>query len=175
MQFFHPLRGLAVLVLLLLPPAVCELDSRPASEQTQVKQRKDRQTSKPQSPQSSQTPGPPEPSPVVRSPVTPNVREADLKAVPEDQKARKWEPGQPVRVVQDLKTSNEVVGTGNKGPAVRKPVAPQTVERNLRDLPKATPPEPGTPVRVVDDLKEDPKSSPTDEPTSPGAKKKLTP
>jgi len=73
---------------------------------------------------------------------------------------KKWKPGDPVRVVPDLKENGEAE-TGEAGageeplqPIVREPVAPQIMERSIDELAKVKPYREGDPVRVVPDLKE---------------------
>lgn len=94
--------------------------------------------------------------PVVREPVAPKVNQNNLHVLSKEKTVKPWNPGDPVRVVDDLKESHEVdMSAEKKEPKVRPPVAPKTMNKKLKDLPKVEPMKPGDPVRVVDDLKED--------------------
>lgn len=55
-----------------------------------------------------------ETGPVVREPVKPKVGGRDLRAITEDRKAEPWKEGEPVRVVPDLKLTEDEDGTGDE-------------------------------------------------------------
>jgi len=55
-----------------------------------------------------------ETKPVVREPVKPKVGGRDLRAITEDRKAEPWKEGEPVRVVPDLKRTEDEDGTGDE-------------------------------------------------------------
>lgn len=93
--------------------------------------------------------------PVVREAVGPEVRQQDLSQLSPEHTVKPWQPGNPVRVVEDLKSSNETTTVEIRKPAVREPVKPETEERQLDELPAVEPRQPGDPVREVDDLKLD--------------------
>jgi hypothetical protein len=94
--------------------------------------------------------------PVVREPVAPRVNQNNLRVLSKEQTVKPWNPGDPVRVVEDLKESHEVDMSAEKmKPKVRPPVAPETMKKELKDLPKVEPMKPGDSVRIVEDLKED--------------------
>lgn len=95
--------------------------------------------------------------PVVREAVPPKVWVQDLRQAAPEQATHQWQPGDPVRVVDDLKSSNEAAMSQDKDqPVVRQPVSPESMDRKLDELPIAEPYSTGDPVRVVEDLKEDP-------------------
>ena len=93
-------------------------------------------------------------------PAAPQVQERDIPSLSEEAPVKKWKPGDPVRVVPDLRESGDAE-VGEAGPAekplqptVREPVAPQVMERRVDELSEAKPYREGDPVRVVPDLKE---------------------
>lgn len=94
-------------------------------------------------------------------PAAPQVQEQDVRSLSEEAPVKKWKPGDPVRVVPDLRENGEAAETGEAGtegkplqPVVRGPVAPQVMERPLDELSKVKPYREGDPVRVVPDLRE---------------------
>lgn len=94
--------------------------------------------------------------PSVRGAVTPKVSRSTVDLQSNVKKVKPWKEGDPVRVVQDLRTSGEESpSTGSNRPSVRDPQAPKVVDRNLANDPPVSPPDPETPVRVIDDLKID--------------------
>lgn len=86
-----------------------------------------------------------------------------------------WKPGDPVRVMEDLKEDppkengrGEAQAQGpQQGPVVREPVAPKVMDKKLQDLPQARPYQPGEPVRVMEDLKETPPTEREEAPDPP--------
>jgi len=105
--------------------------------------------------------GPPKPATPV--PAAPRVQERDLKSLSEEKPVKEWKPGDPVRVTGDLRedgkpdTAKDAAQSGDgtpPKPIVREPVAPQVMEGNVDDLPKATTYKEGDPVRVAPDLRE---------------------
>ena len=95
--------------------------------------------------------------PGVSIPVVPQVQS---DAVTGGGEVKTWKPGDPVQVVPDLREDQPttITATGQphvSAPIVRAPVAPQTLEGDLRTLQKAEPYREGGPVRVVPDLRED--------------------
>jgi hypothetical protein len=96
--------------------------------------------------------------PVIRGAVEPKVNEAGLGAlVP----AERYTPGAPVRVMPDLRLSNQ--------PGVSPPVSPKVQDRDLREGPSLTPTPPGQLPRVMPDLKESPSNLPERTPGKPPA------
>ena len=95
--------------------------------------------------------------PAIREAVEPAVRQQDLSQISLEQTVKVWQPGDQVRVVEDLKSNHGTEATAvdiNK-PVVREPVKAETEERELEELPVVEPHEPGGPVREVEDLKLD--------------------
>ena len=95
--------------------------------------------------------------PGVSIPVVPQVQS---DAATGGGEVKTWKPGDPVQVVPDLREDQQttITATGQpdvSAPIVRAPVAPQTLEGDLRTLQKAEPYREGGPVRVVPDLRED--------------------
>lgn len=93
----------------------------------------------------------------VSIPVVPQVQG---DAVTGGGEVKTWKPGDPVQVVPDLREDRQttITATGQPGvsaPIVRGPVAPQTMEGDVRTLQKAEPYREGGAVRVVPDLRED--------------------
>jgi DNA replication initiation complex subunit (GINS family) len=95
-------------------------------------------------------------------PAAPQVQEQDVKSLSEESPVQKWKPGDPVRIVPDLRedgggtdaSKSDTAPLPPLKPIVRKPVAPNVMDENLNDLSKPKPHEEGDPVRVVPDLKE---------------------
>jgi hypothetical protein len=100
-------------------------------------------------------------------PAAPQVQEQDVRSLSEEAPVKKWQPGDPVRVVPDLREDGPDLredGGAQLGeadaegkplqPIVRAPVAPQVMERRVDELSKVKPYREGDPVRVVPDLKE---------------------
>jgi hypothetical protein len=93
-------------------------------------------------------------------PAAPQVQEQDVRSLSEEAPVKKWQPGDPVRVVPDLREDGgaqlgEADAEGKPlQPIVRAPVAPQVMERRVDELSKVKPYREGDPVRVVPDLKE---------------------
>jgi len=98
-----------------------------------------------------------------QTPAVPAVQQRDIKSLAEEKPVTPWKPGDPVRVMGDLRES----GTPEPGkdatqsqdqssskPIVGKPVAPQVMEGSVNQLPTTKPYKEGDPVRVVPDLKE---------------------
>lgn len=83
--------------------------------------------------------------PVVREPVKPKSSDVPMQGLPQ---APKWKPGDPVRVMPDLKSSTK--------PKVGEPVKPKVKEGSLKDEPVIQPAPPDAPVRVMPDLRETP-------------------
>jgi hypothetical protein len=97
--------------------------------------------------------------PTVRPPVAPQVQEGAMEAT--GAKVKTWQPGDPVRVVPDLRQDGgpavpEQQRAAGQAPVVHVPVAPQVLDEDLRALQKAEPHREGEPVRVVPDLRQDP-------------------
>jgi hypothetical protein len=96
----------------------------------------------------------------IRKSTAPQVHEGTLT---EGRNVKQWKPGDPVRVTEDLRENTQADRSGERiskeptvgPPAVRKPVAPQVMEKNLKGFCKQKGYKPGEPVRVVPDLKED--------------------
>ena len=93
-------------------------------------------------------------------PAAPQVQERDVKSLSEGAPVKKWKPGDPVRVVPDLREDGDAE-MGEAGaeeeplqPIVREPVAPQVMERRVDELSEVKEYREGDPVRVVPDLKE---------------------
>jgi hypothetical protein len=93
-------------------------------------------------------------------PARPQVQERGVDSLSEEAPVTKWKPGDPVRVVPDLREDGEnPVSEGQPPPqplkpVVRTPVVPQVTERSVNELSKAEPYREGNPVRVVPDLRE---------------------
>lgn len=96
--------------------------------------------------------------------VTPQVQEKDIQSLSEEKPVKKWKPGDPVRVVPDLREDGEPTagedGTEDRPeqpakPTVREPVAPDVMDRSIDELPTEPSYQEGDPVRVVPDLRED--------------------
>jgi hypothetical protein len=110
--------------------------------------------------------GPKEPS---SEPVKPSVSDRDVKSLSEEHSVKKWKPGDPVKVVPDLReeTSGEIHSSEEPDdsaartdddqlkPKVGEPVEPSVSTRSAKELGKIEPYKEGDPVRVVPDLKED--------------------
>jgi hypothetical protein len=95
--------------------------------------------------------------PGVSPPIIPEVQD---EAVSGGGEVKTWKPGDPVRIVPDLredqKPATSTAGQpGVSAPIVRRPVAPRVLDGNLRGLQKAGVYREGGPVRVVPDLRED--------------------
>ncbi len=102
-----------------------------------------------------------EPKPAMPEPAAPQVQERNVKSLSEEKPVQEWKPGDPVRVMGDLR-EDEKAGTG-KGesksqpplrPIVHEAVVPQAMDGSLKDLTKVRPYKEGDPVRVVPDLRE---------------------
>ena len=94
--------------------------------------------------------------PVVRKAVVPKVGEQDLTQAAPEQLVEQWQPGDPVRVVDDLKSSDEAeMSQAKDQPVVRPPVKAETMNSKLDELPTAELNFADDEVRVVEDLKED--------------------
>jgi hypothetical protein len=99
------------------------------------------------------------------APAPPQEQQRDVRSLTEEAPVKQWQEGEPVRIVPDLRENGETrTGEGPPPPqplkpTVRKPVAPQVMERNVNDLADTKPYEEGDPVRIAPDLKE---SNPTD-------------
>jgi hypothetical protein len=74
-----------------------------------------------------------------------------------------WQPGEPVRVMDDLREDQQPASEGggpeaatkpSMKPIVRGPVKPRVQDKDLSELPKMKPYKKGDPVRVMEDLKE---------------------
>ncbi len=102
-----------------------------------------------------------EPKPAMPEPAAPQVQERNVKSLSEEKPVQEWKPGDPVRVMGDLR-EDEKPGTGKDEPRsqpplrpiVREAVVPQVMEGSLKDLTKVRPYKEGDPVRVVPDLRE---------------------
>jgi hypothetical protein len=103
------------------------------------------------------------PKPATPEPAAPRVQERDLRSLSEEKSVKEWKPGDPVRVTGDLREDGKTdpdkdaaqSGEGTPlDPVVRKPVAPQVMEGNVDNLPKAKTYKEGDPVRVAPDLRE---------------------
>lgn len=103
------------------------------------------------------------PKPATPEPAAPRVQERDLKSLSEEKTVKEWKPGDPVRVTDDLREDGktdpdkDAAQSGDGAPPepiVREPVAPQVMEGNVDDLPKAKTYKEGDPVRVAPDLRE---------------------
>ncbi len=81
--------------------------------------------------------------PVVRDPVPPKSSEGSPQG---SIAAPKWQPGDPVRVMPDLKSSSK--------PNVSNPVTPRVREGGAHDGTPLKPAPPDAPVRVRPDLRE---------------------
>jgi hypothetical protein len=111
-------------------------------------------------------------------PIAPEVQAQGVDEMTRKSPMVPWKPGDPVRVVPDLRESGEELPTEAEDakepeeprqsqeaqiemrppqplkPVVRAPVAPQVMEGNVGGLPAAEPYEEGDPVRIVPDMKE---------------------
>lgn len=103
------------------------------------------------------------PKPATPELAVPRVQERDVKSLSEEIPVKEWKPGDPVRVTGDLREDGktdpdtDATQSGNGTPTepiVREPVAPQVMEGNVDDLPKAKTYKEGDPVRVAPDLRE---------------------
>ena len=101
--------------------------------------------------------------PGVSEPSAPAVQQQDVKSLSEKKPVKQWKPGEPVRVMGDLRESGTTGFDKNQSssadrpplkPIVREAVSPQVMEGRVDELPKAKPYKEGEPVRVVPDLKE---------------------
>ncbi len=104
---------------------------------------------------------------IAQQPIVPRAQDKDLRSLADDNAVREWKPGDPVRVMEDLredKGADQQAGESRDealpddqrpvGPFVRGPVAPQVLKEDLSDLSKVKPYRPGEPVRVMPDLRE---------------------
>jgi DNA replication initiation complex subunit (GINS family) len=100
-----------------------------------------------------------------QTPAAPAVQQRDIKSLAEEKPVKPWKPGDPVRVMGDLredgtpepgKDATQPPDQSSSKPIVRGPVAPQVMEGSVDQLPKTKPYKEGDPVRVVPDLKESP-------------------
>lgn len=100
---------------------------------------------------------------IEQQPSTPQVQESDVKTLPKDQGVKRWKPGDPVRVMEDLREDPkegdeekkvQTEGQTQNKPIVHKPIAPRVLDKDVKDLSKVKPYKPGDPVRVIPDLKE---------------------
>lgn len=99
--------------------------------------------------------------PAVRKPVSPQVAETDLSQLSDEHAVKPWQPGDPVRVVEDLRESaEENVANKRSGTKEHQPVAPDVTEGVTGDAQKVEEWKPGDPIRVIEDLKEDEESDP---------------
>jgi CARDB protein len=91
--------------------------------------------------------------PFIRTSAAPHVFTQDLRNLP---RVRPFRDGDPVRVIEDLveDVRRQIGGPGSQAPALSASAAPQTQERDVRDLPRVPPLRPGDPVREVQDLRE---------------------
>ena len=92
--------------------------------------------------------------PRVHEAADPVIQEKDLRGE-KVKLVEPWRPGDPVRVVDDLRLSDMESDTK---PTARNPVKPEVRKGKLDEIPTVPPMKPGDPVRVREDLKEDPKS-----------------
>lgn len=89
----------------------------------------------------------------------PVVQEQDVRSLEEQAPVKQWKPGDPVRVVPDMRTDEtpaepETEATQRTpAPVVHERVTPKVAEGSVRDLNKIDSYEEGDPVRVVPDLK----------------------
>ncbi len=96
-------------------------------------------------------------------PGSPQIQDVDVRSLSEDKPMQPWKPGDPVRVMGDLKEDGQEGSDGNEKkpkdgiskPIVRQPVAPKVMDKDVDELDKVKPYKPGDPVRVVPDLRED--------------------
>ena len=104
-----------------------------------------------------------QPIPPTPVPVGPQVQERDVQSLSEDKPVKEWKPGDPVRVMPDLREDeNAESATGeDKGqsqtsskPIVHEAVAPKVMKGSLQGLTKVKPYKKGDRVRVVPDLRE---------------------
>jgi hypothetical protein len=89
------------------------------------------------------------------------MQQQDIKSLSQETPVPKWKPGDPVRIVPDLREDGGDTDASKSGtdtpplkPIVRKPVAPNVMDQDVNDLSKPKPYDEGGPVRVVPDLKE---------------------
>jgi hypothetical protein len=94
--------------------------------------------------------------PAVREPVEPKVSGGSVRDLPP---AERYRPGGPVRVMPDLRLSDQ--------PDVRPPVSPGVQERDLREAPPLPPLDTSKPPRVMPDLKESSPNAPEGESGGP--------
>ncbi|HEX2281060.1 MAG TPA: hypothetical protein VHG52_04780 [Thermomicrobiales bacterium] len=97
----------------------------------------------------------------VESSRHPAEQEKDVRSLSEQYKVKEWKPGDPVRVVPDLREdANSAEGgehnkTEASAPMVHDRVAPQVREGSVEDLTTAEEYQEGDPVRVAPDLREE--------------------
>jgi hypothetical protein len=101
-------------------------------------------------------------------PIAPQVQVQSVHEIAEEKLMVPWKPGDPVRVVPDLRESEESPAKTEEGqkaqiemqpsrplkPIVRQPVTPQVMDENVEGLPAPNRYEEDDPVRIVPDLKE---------------------
>lgn len=92
--------------------------------------------------------------PVVREAVQPETSEIDLSQQSAELAVAEWQPGQPVRVIDDLKTDTSMGQEDTNKPVVREAVQPREMSEALDTLPVEEAASADDPVRVVDDLKQ---------------------
>ena len=89
-------------------------------------------------------------------PVAPRVQERDVKSLSEEQTVKQWKPGDPVKVMPDLReeaSNDEAPQRSQPKAIVYKPVAPKVSDVGVNELPKVKPYKAGDPIRVVPDLR----------------------
>lgn len=97
----------------------------------------------------------------VESSKRPAEQEKDVRSLSEQYKVKEWKPGDPVRVVPDLREDakadqkGEDYETEASAPMVHDRVAPQVREGSVEDLATAEEYQEGDPVRVAPDLREE--------------------
>lgn len=119
--------------------------------------------------------------PVVHEPIMPKVQETDLNVLIKGKTVKPWKPGDPVRVMEDLKEDTQECdlnrnsqAQGPRKPAVREPITPRVTEKKLEDLPDMEPYKPSDSVRIMKDLRETSKSEPTEEMPGPAGEKSVS-
>lgn len=101
-----------------------------------------------------------EAKPAVREAVSPKVSERNLEQL-QGETVKPWQPGDPVRVVEDLRSSEqsgevqEAMPDNPKDPVVRDAVNPKSSDKDLSKEPALEPRSGDEPVRVVPDLRRD--------------------